>query len=62
VVRAFPLAEPLPGRQPGEDEAQAQRAAAASLNRSMEAAVRRLPTQYLWGYHRYKQPRQVEIV
>ena len=35
-----------------------EQAAAASLNRSMEAVVRRLPAQYLWGYHRYKQPRQ----
>ncbi len=62
VVRALPLAEPLPPRQPGEDEAAAQHAAAASLNRSMEAVVRSLPTQYLWGYHRYKQPRQAEGV
>jgi KDO2-lipid IV(A) lauroyltransferase len=60
VVRALPLAEPLPARRPGEDEAAAQQAAAASLNRSMEAVVRTLPTQYLWGYHRYKQPRQAE--
>jgi len=60
VVRALPLAEPLPERLPGEDEATAQQAAAASLNRSMEAVVRMLPTQYLWGYHRYKQPRPAE--
>lgn len=60
VVRALPLAEALPTRQPGEDEAATQQAAAASLNRSMEAVIRGLPTQYLWGYHRYKQPRQAE--
>ncbi len=60
VVRALPLPEALPARQPGEDEAAAQRAAAASLNRSMETVVRSLPTQYLWGYHRYKQPRLAE--
>jgi KDO2-lipid IV(A) lauroyltransferase len=59
VVRALPLPEPLPQRQPGDDEAAAQLAAAASMNRSMEAIIRLQPTQYLWGYHRYKQPRRV---
>jgi Kdo2-lipid IVA lauroyltransferase/acyltransferase len=49
VVRALPLAEPL---SDSGDEA-----AAASLNRSMEAVIRLAPTQYLWGYHRYKAPR-----
>jgi KDO2-lipid IV(A) lauroyltransferase len=29
-----------------------------AINRSMEAIVRLKPTQYLWGYNRYKQPRQ----
>lgn len=29
-----------------------------SINRMMEALIRRAPAQYLWGYHRYKQPRQ----
>lgn len=28
-----------------------------SINRYMEALIRRAPEQYLWGYHRYKQPR-----
>ncbi|MBX3599856.1 MAG: lysophospholipid acyltransferase family protein [Rubrivivax sp.] len=50
VVRALPLPEPLPE---GDDTA-----AAASVNRSMEAVIRLAPAQYLWGYHRYKQPRQ----
>ncbi len=49
VVRALPLAEPLP--------ASGDEASAASLNRSMEAVIRLAPTQYLWGYHRYKRPR-----
>ncbi len=53
VVRALPLPEPLPQ---GADEA----ATAASLNRSMEAVIRLKPSQYLWAYHRYKQPRQPE--
>jgi KDO2-lipid IV(A) lauroyltransferase len=29
----------------------------ASINLYMEALIRRAPEQYLWGYHRYKQPR-----
>ena len=50
VVRAQPLAEP-PEPDGAED------AAAAAINRSMEAVIRQCPTQYLWGYHRYKGPR-----
>jgi KDO2-lipid IV(A) lauroyltransferase len=59
VVRALPLPVPLPEARPGEDEATRQHAAAAALNRAMEAVIRLKPEQYLWGYHRYKQPRQV---
>jgi len=50
VVHAMPLPEPLP--EGGSDEA-----AALVINRAMEAVIRLKPTQYLWGYHRYKQPR-----
>lgn len=32
--------------------------AAALINREMEALIRSAPQQYLWGYARYKQPRQ----
>lgn len=32
--------------------------AAALINREMEALIRACPRQYLWGYARYKQPRQ----
>ena len=32
--------------------------AAAAVNRAMEDVVRACPQQYLWGYARYKQPRQ----
>ena len=28
-----------------------------TVNAAMEAVIRRAPGQYLWGYHRYKQPR-----
>ena len=54
-----PLAEPLPGKS-GLDEEAWTIAAAAALNRSMETVIRHKPEQYLWGYHRYKQPRQPE--
>lgn len=50
VVHAQPLAHP-PG--PDDDEV----AAATAINRSMEAVIRQCPTQYLWGYFRYKGPR-----
>lgn len=42
------LTEPLP-----DDEAQA----AEAVNREMEEMIRKMPEQYLWGYHRYKAPK-----
>ncbi|KQV85680.1 lysophospholipid acyltransferase family protein [Pelomonas sp. Root1237] len=36
-------------------------AAAALVNGAMESLIRRAPGQYLWGYHRYKQPRGLDI-
>jgi KDO2-lipid IV(A) lauroyltransferase len=42
------VTEPLP-----EDPA----AQAALFNRAMETLIRRFPSQYLWGYNRYKTPR-----
>jgi KDO2-lipid IV(A) lauroyltransferase len=51
------LPEPFP--QPlGGDDAAHQAACAAVLNRTMEHQIRQFPEQYLWGYHRYKQPRR----
>jgi KDO2-lipid IV(A) lauroyltransferase len=47
-VRVSELAEPLP-----HDPV----AAAAAINRAMEHLILQCPQQYLWGYHRYKQPR-----
>ncbi len=55
-VHVVPLDEPLP--VDGADEA-SQIAAATVINRSMERAIRALPGQYLWGYHRYKSPRRL---
>ncbi len=50
VVRALPLPVPLP-------ELANDAADAAAINASMEAVIRERPSQYLWGYHRYKVPR-----
>ena len=66
AVRVRELPEPLPlrpvsaGDRP-DDEAEAahQREGAAVINCAMEALVREQPGQYLWGYHRYKQPRRL---
>jgi KDO2-lipid IV(A) lauroyltransferase len=59
VVRPLPLAVPLADARtlPASAEAVAL-ADATAINRSMEQVVRQAPSQYLWGYHRYKQPRQ----
>jgi KDO2-lipid IV(A) lauroyltransferase len=45
---------PWPGGEMAADAA----AGAAQVNAAMEALIRECPQQYLWGYARYKQPRQ----
>lgn len=59
VVRVSELAEPLPPvpAHDGDDGEAFQLACATAINRSMEALIRQNPGQYLWSYHRYKQPR-----
>lgn len=37
-------------------DASAQAESAAAVNLEMERLIRQRPQQYLWGYHRYKQP------
>ena len=54
AVHASALPVPLP--ENADDEA----ASALAINRSMEAVILKKPDQYLWGYHRYKTPRQPE--
>ncbi len=49
VVHVRPMDAPLP--------ADVQQAATA-INRAMETLVLACPTQYLWGYARYKSPRE----
>jgi KDO2-lipid IV(A) lauroyltransferase len=34
------------------------RAQATLFNEMMQTLIRRFPTQYLWGYHRYKRPKE----
>jgi Kdo2-lipid IVA lauroyltransferase/acyltransferase len=34
--------------------------ATAQINRAMEALIAAAPAQYLWGYARYKRPRDAE--
>ncbi len=60
-IRVRELPQPLPARAPGVDEAAWMTAAATVVNRSMEALIAEHPAQYLWGYHRYKQPRPAEV-
>ncbi|MBI5259451.1 MAG: lysophospholipid acyltransferase family protein [Burkholderiales bacterium] len=37
-----------------------QLASATALNRDMERLILQAPGQYLWGYHRFKQPRRAD--
>jgi Kdo2-lipid IVA lauroyltransferase/acyltransferase len=46
-IRLQPLAEPLTGDPAGD---------ATLINRDLERLIRLCPTQYLWGYNRYKRP------
>jgi KDO2-lipid IV(A) lauroyltransferase len=51
TIHVSRLGERLPETDPTQAES------AAIINRAMEALILRCPQQYLWGYHRYKQPR-----
>jgi len=53
VVHVLPAPD-IPRDAPAEE-------AAAVVNAAMESVIRRAPGQYLWGYHRYKQPRGLDI-
>jgi KDO2-lipid IV(A) lauroyltransferase len=56
-LRVCPTQRPLP-TEAADDEA-LQLACATAVNREMERLIGQCPGQYLWGYHRYKQPRRV---
>ena len=51
VVHVLPLPQALPADDP--------MAASTTVNRAMEQLVLAHPAQYLWGYNRYKTPRDV---
>lgn len=55
IVHVEPFGEPLPA----DPEAQAE--SAAAVNRAMERLIMQRPDQYLWGYNRYKMPRQPDV-
>jgi len=55
VVHFEPFGETLPA----DPEAQAE--SAAAVNRAMERLIMQRPEQYLWGYNRYKMPRQADV-
>lgn len=58
-VQALPMPVPLADAAAlPADAAAAERTDAESINRSMERLIAHKPSQYLWGYHRYKHPRQ----
>jgi len=65
ALRVSALQQPLPVQaadaQPGQrgDGDALQIAGATLVNQAMERLIRQCPEQYLWGYHRYKQPRLV---
>jgi KDO2-lipid IV(A) lauroyltransferase len=59
VVHVHALGEDLPD---AKDQSEAAQATAASvMNRAMERVINQNPAQYLWGYHRYKQPREQSV-
>jgi KDO2-lipid IV(A) lauroyltransferase len=59
VLRVATPAAPLPTHATSDEALQV--ACATLVNHEMENLIRQKPTQYLWGYHRYKQPRRVDL-
>ena len=58
-IRVFDMPEAMPDATSfGGDDAAHQVACAAVMNRAMEFLIRQCPEQYLWGYHRFKNPRK----
>ena len=57
VLRVCQPAQPLPTL--AADDAALQVACATVINAEMARLIAQCPTQYLWGYARYKQPRAV---
>lgn len=55
VLRVSPPSQALPTQAPDDDALQV--ACARRINDEMSRLIDQCPGQYLWGYHRYKQPR-----
>jgi KDO2-lipid IV(A) lauroyltransferase len=55
VVRVSALPQPLPSQADGDEALQV--ACATAINRAMEQLILQNPSQYLWPYQRYKEPR-----
>ena len=60
VVRVSAPAQPLP--MPVAQDDALQLIGASAVNREMERLIGQCPSQYLWGYNRYKQPRRLPVV
>ena len=60
VLRVSQPENPMPTT--AADDGALQLACATALNREMQRLIGQCPGQYLWGYHRYKQPRRVHAV
>jgi KDO2-lipid IV(A) lauroyltransferase len=56
-LRLSRLDEPLPTQ--AADGQALQQAQAEVINRAMQALIQQCPQQYLWGYNRYKVPREL---
>ena len=57
ALRVCAPSQPLPTA--AADDQALQVACATAVNAEMERLIAESPGQYLWGYHRYKQPRAV---
>jgi KDO2-lipid IV(A) lauroyltransferase len=55
VIHVSPMTRALPQGPAGDESHQV--ACATVINREMEQLILQSPEQYLWGYHRYKDPR-----
>lgn len=58
ALRVCQPSQPLP--TVAIDDEALQVACATAVNAEMERLIGQCPGQYLWGYHRYKQPRAVQ--
>jgi KDO2-lipid IV(A) lauroyltransferase len=61
VIRVSLPVEPLPDARLEPDAERLATLGAGVVNRAMETLIRENPGQYLWGYHRYKAPRPIDL-